>query len=30
MYEWTKRIHVASAFGFILAHSASAAVLKPF
>jgi predicted integral membrane protein DUF2269 len=26
MYEWTKLIHVASAFGFILAHGASAAV----
>jgi hypothetical protein len=26
MYEWTKLIHVASAFGFILAHGASAMV----
>lgn len=26
MYEWTKVIHVASAFAFILAHGASAAV----
>lgn len=26
MYEWTRLLHVASAFGFILAHGASAAV----
>lgn len=26
MYEWTKLVHVASAFGFISAHGASAAM----